>query len=100
MQEREKLRAKTLNYDLQIKGVACIIDGVVHCLPPPYRHYHLVRVLISKGVDPTKMFPQYQGFWILNGIFINRIKAAKIALINGQVAKLYAPPELFSEDLW
>lgn len=34
------------------------------------------------------------------GRFVEREEAARIASMAGQVSKLSAPPNLFSEDLW
>jgi hypothetical protein len=44
--------------------------------------------------------PPVQGFVTTNGMFVDRKKAAQIALKSGQVKKLMCPPELFSEDLY
>lgn len=84
-----------------IKGVACIIDGVVYCLPRPYRHYHLIRVLIHRGIDPSRMGPHEQGFWVLDGIFINRYIARKLIDVTKQnIIEPHYKDTIFSEDLW
>lgn len=82
----------------QIVGVAILIGGEVISLPRPNRHHNLFPICKSRGFKA----PYYgeQGFITDTGRFLNRIEGGKLALENGQVQKLHAPPELFSEDVW
>ncbi len=86
---------------MKINGVACYIDGVVYRLPRPYRHYHLTRVLIARGIDPVLMGPNEQGFWVLNGVFISRYIARRLNDITNQAIKTpHYKDTIFSEDFW
>lgn len=75
-------------------------DGVCYWLAPPNRHHNLIHGLAESGF-PTPIAGK-QGFITNEYKFVDRIEAAEIALAAGQVlgGKLYAPPNLFSEDLW
>lgn len=74
-------------------------DNIVYTLPRPARHHTIIRYMVRDlgMIIPIK---GEQGFTTDNGIFVNRIQAAKIAIESGQIEKLNNPPELFSEDLW
>lgn len=67
-------------------------------LPRPARHYHLIRELVGRG-HATPITGE-QGFIDDQRGFVTRKEAAQIALDQGQVVRLRAPPILFSEDLW
>ena len=72
--------------------------GVVYTLPEPFRHHDVIRLLVRDG-ERTPVSGE-QGFIDSFGNFLNREEAAQVALNNGQVNNLIAPPSLFSEDLW
>jgi hypothetical protein len=89
---------------LKIVSVAIKLDnGIIHSLPKPCRHHHVIHamnppdnivendIIIARGE---------QGFLTNEGTFVDRKEGASIALRNGQVLKLHAPPNLYSEDLW
>ncbi len=69
-----------------------------HSLPAPARHNDLIHRMAAGGV-PTPITGE-QGFVDNKRGFVDRVEAAVIALAEGQVEKLHAPPSLFSEDLW
>jgi hypothetical protein len=78
-------------------------DGVIHFIPSPHRHHHVVHALhhsMSKSDSVIIQARGEQGFVISDGTFANRIEAAKIALDAGQLLLLSHPPNLYSEDLW
>lgn len=72
-------------------------ESELYSLPSPHRHDDILRQYYLKF---GKRLVGVQGFLTENGLFINRIQAAKHALKIGQVSKLSHPPLLYSEDLW
>ena len=64
----------------------------------PARHHDLIHRLISLG-HPAPVVGE-QGFIDDQAGFVTREEAAQIALDQGQITELHAPPSLFSEDLW
>lgn len=74
-------------------------DGLVHFMPPPYRHCHTVHALhwdnggliVAQGE---------QGFVMSDGTFADREEAGQCAIASGQIQELAHPPRLYSEDLW
>lgn len=82
------------------------IDGKVHFISSPARHYHVLwwmRGRFDRLTDmpkPNDFEEDEQGFLTDRGRYVNRKEAAIIALHAGQVKTLHAPPNLFSEDLW
>ncbi len=77
---------------------AAIKVGELTCsLPKPARHHNIIREMVARGISPHG---RMQGFLTDKGEFVDRKEGAKIALYSGQVKKLHAPPNLFSEDLW
>lgn len=85
-----------------IVGVAIIGEGgEVWTLPKPNRHWHVIGFMAESGhPTPVSLGKYPQGFVTDTGRFIGRAEAAGLALANGQCAELYAPPDLYSEDLW
>lgn len=78
-------------------------DGVVHSLPIPNRHHHIVHALHDLAGPNGALIEARgeQGFLLSNGTFANRVFSARLASRNGQLKKpLIAPPNLYSEDLW
>lgn len=76
-------------------------DGVIHFMPPPHRHHHIVHALYRKNKkgEIIEAFGQ-QGFVMSDGTFAHRIAAGKAAIAAGLIEKLQHPPNLYSEDLW
>lgn len=71
--------------------------GKVWTLPRPNRHNNILSTLYDQGIESH---PDGQGFVLDDGTWVDRTTAAQIALQNGQVKELIAPPDLYSEDLW
>lgn len=84
--------------DLTVKTAAIRIGEAVFTLPRPNRHHNVMWWLSVLGIGPGQM--REQGFVLSNGRFAGRFDAANLALGGGQVKKLIAPPNLYSEDLW
>lgn len=78
--------------------VACKIDGKVIWAPRPCRH-HVILVIAHQLGFPT-ILGEDQGFILKDGTWVDRKTAADIAIKSGQVKKLIAPPNLYSEDLF
>lgn len=106
---------------MKIVSVAIRKNGKTYALPPPSRHFDLIRHLVSIG--ETKPFSGEEGFLACESnnctlgsclrdrerilclpcekcSFVTRIEAAKIALDSLQITKLSYPPRLYSEDIW
>jgi len=81
-----------------IIAVAIRTEQDTYELPPPNRHHDLLHMLA--GMGHTTPITGEQGFIDDQFGFVGRITAAQIALAQGQVSYLHAPPNLFSEDLW
>ena len=73
-------------------------DKVVTAPMPGFRHHHILIVAHHLGFKPAS--PADQGFALADETFIGRADAARVALESGQVKKLIAPPDLYSEDIW
>lgn len=87
----------------QIVGVSIIYDGVMHQLPRPNRHPHVIQKIYEEnGVGIAG--PDEQGFVLDDGTFIGRRDALILAKQNGQLLPRspgqYQGDKLFSEDLW
>jgi hypothetical protein len=81
-----------------ITHVAIKYNEVIHCLPKPNRHHHVVRYIGGiKG-------PDIQGFLDDQGNFLTRRQAFIHATASGQIKARqpgeYNSDELYSEDLW
>lgn len=71
-------------------------DGVVFYLPQPARHHTIIRVYGKRRF--SKMI---EGFLDTNEGFVDRKRAARIAIVEGQIEKTkFQPNTLFSADLW
>lgn len=85
---------------VQIVAAAIERDGTIFSSPPPARHHTLMRAMDRMFGDKHNPFtPDEQGFLGSDGRFYRREKAAKIALLAGQVASVLNG-RLYSEDLW
>jgi len=84
-----------------IVGVAIKKEHLVFCLPEPFRHHHVIAMMVNiyPEFHPFKPFKE-QGFITDDWKYLDRKTAAKYALENGQCTELISPPNLFSEDLW
>lgn len=96
-----------------ILGVAIKVGELMVCLPKPNRHgdciHHAVTVLKQK--PPVSSRFDEQGFYTDEGLYLDRIEAAKYARSHNQILenrkhlKLLTHNSkqveyLFSEDLW
>ena len=81
-----------------IIAVAIRTEQDTYELARPARHHDLLHELTERG-HATPITGE-QGFIDDQWGFVIREEAAQIALDQQQVAKLLAPPSLFSEDLW
>ena len=80
-----------------IVRAAIIRDGKIY---EGRRHYDIIKDMVYNHGCKPPIRQNEQGFVDNDGNFVNRIEAATIALENGQVEKLTAPPLLYSEDLY
>ena len=93
---------------LPLTHVAIKFQGKVWSLPRPYRHHHIIRIIMYldgqygdgelTGVDTSQ---SEQGFLDESGHFLNRKQAQVNAELNGQIkgGKIIGGV-LTSEDLW
>jgi len=82
----------------KIVAAAVLYKDVIFSMPKPARHHTIIHAMHFMGLPPG--IQGNQGFLLDNGHYISRDLAAALALSNGQVEKLSAPPLLYSEDLW
>ncbi|MDO9499026.1 hypothetical protein [Falsiroseomonas sp.] len=76
-------------------------DGTVISLPPPARHWDLLRHMEQLGFSREAVIDAAQGFVTSDGAWATRSAAFAIADRAGQLpAKTFQPSTLFSEDLW
>jgi hypothetical protein len=82
-------------------------DGVVHSVPAPGRHHHVIaQIGLAKSEGGVLVAQQLvsgdrQGFITDSGEFVGRKAALEIARAAGQIKRETAPQHgLFSEDLW
>lgn len=92
------MTSKTPGERLTVETAAIWVGGAVFTLPRPNRHHNIMWWLSFLGIRSGQM--HRQGFVLSDGTFADRDAAACIALSAGQVDKLTAPPNLYSEDLW
>lgn len=83
----------------RIISVAISAFGIVASLPAPARHGDVLRKLWDFN-QTVVVGEGRQGFLTDAGRYVNRRDAAVLALAAGQVDKLIAAPDLYSEDLW
>lgn len=80
--------------------VAILFRDQVWSLPAPFRHHHIIRVIVDLDPSVTHVDGE-QGFLDAKGRFLRRAPALTVALHNGQVknGKIIGGV-LTSEDLW
>lgn len=83
----------------RIISVAISAFGIVASLPAPARHGDVLRKLFDFN-QTVVVGEDRQGFLTNTGRYVNRRDGAAIALAAGQIDKLQAPPDLYSEHLW
>lgn len=88
---------------MKIVAAAIMIGERVWSLPPPARHYDVIRLMHEEGVERPDRGEQ--GFLTDTNNFVRRKPALMIAENAGQLKRkqgqgTYQGPELFSEDLW
>ena len=74
-------------------------DGLVHFMPPPCRHHHIIHMLHRDNGGLTVARGE-QGFVMSDGTFADREEAGRCAIESGRIKALAHPPRLYSEDLW
>jgi hypothetical protein len=79
--------------------VACRYGDLVVRAPRPSRHHTILQIAYQLGFTRSPHGDD-QGFVLKDGTYVTRSEAANIALASGQVEKLIAPPDLYSEDLF
>lgn len=84
--------------DERVVAVGIRNRGLIITLPAPARHGDVLKPLWQMNGDIVA--PDDQGFVTSTGRWVDRIEAAGIAKAAGQIETLYAPPWLFSEDVW
>jgi hypothetical protein len=100
------------HFDSGIVGTAFLTrDGELLTLPRPARHphYHWLYNFVCRGAGwdfpwvgwtSEKLERAYQGFVTIDGRFVGRTEAGRIALREGQIERLHWGSRLYSEDLW
>lgn len=86
---------------LKIIGVAVRHNGVTICLPKPNRHCDCIRYAVDiLGLTPP-ISSLDQGFYLSNGKYLDRKRAAAYVRIIGQKLRSEKlKKKLYSEDLW
>ncbi len=88
---------------LRVVAAALLHEGVTYSLPPPARHFDVMRDTV-KRLGLESMPYHEQGFLLSNGRFCRRKPAYIIAEKAGQLLPRqpggYNGPELYSEDVW
>jgi hypothetical protein len=94
--ECEQLLRARAEHPVTVVAAAIRFNRVVHSVPPPGRHHHVILKMRDEGI----VKPQEQGFVLSDGRFADRHVAAAAALQSKQITKLSWPTSLYSEDLW
>jgi len=105
---RQSMRgASEITEDLRVVAVAIQLYGIVHMLPPPFRHYHVMQYMTQIYRD-TRIDGE-QGFLLSDGRFARRAPAMLVARAAGQLiprtdgyakGEISSRRELYSEDVW
>lgn len=75
-------------------------DDVVHSLPRPARHHHVIAAIARSGAYPRRHGGE-QGFVLSDGSFADRRRARLVAEQAGQLLPRDGGlAELYSEDVW
>jgi hypothetical protein len=85
---------------VRIIAAAIRLNGLTVSLPPPARHFHIMKLLNETHRKFGNSLPSNQGFVSSDGRFLERGEALRIATEAGQLLKPSHSSELFSEDLW
>lgn len=95
---------ESLNDSAPIVSAAVLHNGIIHSMPAPNRHHHIVHAMNGEREKEGLLLLAFgeQGFIDANGNFLDREKAAKVAEFWSQIkgGKLISAPKLYSEDLW
>lgn len=84
-----------------IISVAIKQGNIIHTLPQPKRHHHVLWEISERSPMGLIMAEGVQGFLDNEGNFLDRTEALHHALACGQIEKpKFQDNELFSEDLW
>lgn len=85
-----------------ILGVSMIIEGRQINLPSPNRHCDIIKYAVETLKLSTRgSYGENQGFYINDGIYLNRKEAYSYAQENGLLpVNPVHKNKLFSEDLW
>lgn len=75
-----------------IVAAAISYNGLICTMPQPARHHHILH--------QSEYSSSEEGFLTSEGRFVDRKKAAELAIKAGQIDQLRWPPYLYSEDLW
>lgn len=84
-----------------IKQAAIRQDGKIYTTSRPGRHSDIIKQMICDGIyyeEPLGWGEE--GFLTEDGAFVDRIKAAEIAIRCGQIQECKHPSCLYSDDLW
>jgi hypothetical protein len=91
-----EIKRDTVRTSVKILAAAILHDGQIVA---GHRHHNVIRTIVAlTGIKPVT---GTQGFLTDAGTFVDRVEAARIALMSGQINKLkFSDTELFSEDLY
>ena len=74
-------------------------NGGVFDVPRPGRHHDVIALMRNLGIPAP--IRGLQGFITSAGRFVDRMEAATIATVAGQIKEKTGPTHvLFSEDMW
>lgn len=82
----------------RIVAAAIRFNGVIHSMPAPMRHHHVLQGMVRKVTAACK--PSDQGFITSEGLFVSRETGMLIAREAGQLLRETDKRDLYSEDLW
>ena len=87
-------------YAETILCAAILHGGLIHSVPRPERHHHVIQRMKENGLGPHAMLEQ--GFLTSTGRFVDRYEGMIIAKNSGAFLGKNTPEreDLFSEDLW
>jgi hypothetical protein len=75
--------------------------GKIVSVPPPGSHQDALRAAREAGTFYAEIHGSEQGFITSAGRFVDRRKAARIAVAAGQRQRATGPQDLlFSDDVW